>query len=568
MKKYLFISCIILITIVALLAFNSCSGKKGKNIANTGTASFNWIEYKGNDPVYKELTDTVNQYLNPILAGFYPDPSIVSVGEDFYLVNSSFSFYPGIPIFHSKDLVNWEQIGYVMDRPSQLELDSLGVSRGVFAPDISYHDSTFYVLNTIVDGKGNYYVSSKDPAGPWSDPVWIAIDGIDPSFFFDEDGKVYIMNNGSPEMKPLYEGHRAIWIQEFDLSTQKFIGPRKVIINGGTDLSKKPIWIEGPHIYKVNGTYYLTAAEGGTYEDHSQVVFRSKSVWGPFIPYQNNPILTQRNLDSTRINPITCTGHADFVETNKGEWWAIFLGCRPYEGNCYNTGRETFLLPVKWVDGWPVILQGNETVPYTLAKPNLPQQPKASYPLNGNFTVRDEFNDSALGYQYYFLRTPREKWYEIKDGVLNMKLRPQPIDKLSQPSFVARRQQHVYCSVSTSLSYAPANIGDKAGLVVFQNEVSYYFIGVAKSDSGMVVQLEQGSSSGPVIITKSNITLSESNTIFLKIEARGKYYDFFYSTAPNEWTMLKENIDATLLSTLKAGGFVGACFGMYACSVR
>lgn len=552
-----------LFAIIAILAFTSCSEKKTQN-----DASFDWFEYSGNDPMYKGLSDTINQYINPILAGFYPDPSIVRVGEDYYLVNSTFSFYPGIPIFHSKDLVNWEQIGHALDRPSQLKLDSLGVSRGVFAPAISYHDSVFYVINTIVDGIGNFFVTAKNPAGPWSDPVVLDFEGIDPAFFFDDNGKAYIINNGSPVGEPIYNGHRAIWIQEFDVAAQKLIGPRKVIVNGGSDISKKPIWIEGPHIYKVNGLYYLMAAEGGTAEGHSEVIFRGNSPWGPFIPYKNNPILTQRHLDNSRLNPVTCTGHADLVETQNGDWWAVFLGCRPYEDNFYNTGRETFLLPVKWIDGWPIILQGNETVPFAVKKPDLPQQPKAAYPLNGNFTVRDEFNDSTLGFQYYFLRTPRENWYNIKDGALNIKPRPQSIDKLTQPSFVARRQQHAFCSVSTSLNYVPSNVGDKAGLIVFQNEAAYYFVGLVKSDSGLVVRLEQGTKSGAVEITKSVIKLPENNTLFLKIEARGKYYDFFYSTTSDEWTMLKENVDATLLSTLKAEGFVGACFGMYAYSVK
>jgi len=543
----------------------SCSGPdKGSQ-----TANFDWFEYTGNDPVYNSLTDSGGNYVNPILPGFYPDPSIVRVDEDYYMVNSTFSFYPGIPIFHSKDLVNWKQIGHVLDRPSQLKLDSLGVSHGVFAPDISYHDSTFYVINTIVGGIGNFYVTAKDPAGPWSDPVIVSIDGIDPSFFFDDDGKAYIMNNGLPEGEPLYDGHRAIWIQEFDLGTQKLTGPRKLIINGGADLSKKPIWIEGPHIYKVKGFYYLMAAEGGTAEGHSEVIFRSNSPWGPFIPYNNNPVLTQRQLDTARLNPITCTGHADIVETQNGEWWAVFLGCRPYESNYYNTGRETFLLPVKWINEWPIILSNNEAVPYSCMKPNLPKQSLASYPLNSNFTVRDEFNDTILGMQWYMLRTPHEKWFEIKSGALHIKPRPQPIHKISQPSFIARRQQHAYCSASTLLNYSPKNIGDKAGLVVFQHELNYYFIGIVKDESGITVQLEQGNQkeiqSDPIIITKKNIFLPDNN-IYLKIESRGKYYDFFYSTGPNQWILLKDNVDATILSTAKAGGFVGACFGMYACS--
>jgi xylan 1,4-beta-xylosidase len=202
------------------------------------SAVFEWFEYSGHDAVFAPPLPPAS-YRNPILAGFYPDPSICRVGGDYYLVNSSFSWYPGIPIFHSRDLVHWTQLGYVLDRPSQLKLDGLGVSRGVFAPAIRWHDGVFYVINTLVDAGGNFYVTARNPAGPWSDPVWLPeIDGIDPSFFFDDDGRAYIVNNGPPpDNKPLYEGHRAIWLQEFDLARQKLTGPREIIVNGGTDLT-------------------------------------------------------------------------------------------------------------------------------------------------------------------------------------------------------------------------------------------------------------------------------------------------------------------------------------------
>ena len=197
-----------------------------------------------------------------------------------------------------------------------------------------------------MDAGGNFFVTAKDPKGPWSAPIWLKeIDGIDPSFFFDDNGKAYIVNNGPPEGAPLYNGHRAIWIQEFDLAANKLIGPRKVIVNGGVDIAKKPIWIEGPHLYRIKGWYYLMCAEGGTEAGHSEVIFRSKSPWGPFEPGPNNPILTQRDLPKDRANPVTNAGHADLIEMKDGSWWAVFLASRPYSGFRYNTGRETFLLP-------------------------------------------------------------------------------------------------------------------------------------------------------------------------------------------------------------------------------
>ena len=549
-------------------ALLSCTGNETDKKLEEGYAAFDWFEYQGYDPVYESLEPSDNEYLNPILAGFYPDPSILRVKDDYYLVNSTFSFYPGIPVFHSRDLVNWTQIGHVLDRPSQLDLDSLAISFGVFAPAISYDNGTFYLVNTIVYGIGNFVVTATDPAGPWSDPVVLPFDGIDPSLFFDDDGKAYLVNNGSPDYEPLYEGHRAIWMQEFDKKKLELIGPRKVIVDGGTDIRKKPIWIEGPHVFKTNDFYYLIAAEGGTSTDHSEVVFRSKEVWGPYEPWERNPILTQRHLDPARPNPVTCTGHAGFVETQNGEWWTVFLGCTPYTEDYYNTGRQTFLLPVTWTEDWPVILQGDALVPYVHAKPDLPPQVKAPVPLNGNFELRDEFTDTTLAMTWNFIRTPWERWYELTDSKLLIKARPSPLDAMGQPSFIGRRQQHHYCSANTVLNFAPDTPGDKAGLAVFQNERNYYFIGLQLTEEGKIIVLEKGSNNGTVEIISQDISHSGMQPVYLKIDARGSFYDFYYSLEPANWLLLEKDIDATHLSTHTAGGFVGAYFGMYAYSAN
>lgn len=553
--------------LLLLLFFASCQNPVNKEIPQ-GYAAFDWFEYQGYDLIYESIEPGPDEYLNPVLAGFYPDPSIVRVDEDYFLVNSSFSYYPGIPIFHSKDLVTWTQIGHVLDRPSQLRLDSLGISRGIFAPSISYYEGTFYLVCTVVDGIGNFVVTANDPAGPWSDPVLLPFEGIDPSLFFDDDGRAYIVNNGSPEGNPLYQGHRAIWIQEFDKDSLKLIGSREMIVNGGVDIRKKPVWIEGPHIFKANGYYYLIAAEGGTGIDHSEVVFRSENLKGPFLPWIKNPILTQRNLEPKRPNAVTCTGHADIVETQNGEWWAVFLACTPYSGDFYNTGRQTFLLPVSWIASWPMILSRDKLVSYSHTKPNLENQPDAPIPLNGNFTLRDEFKDALLPLSYNLIRTPREKWYRLEDDLLLIRARNDAIDELGQPSFIGRRQQHNYCSAIVSMQYTPLDQGDKAGVIAFQNRNHYYFIGLTTRDGNMYVILEKGSTKGPVEITSSKINYELGNPLYLKIEARGKYYDFYYAIQPDDWQLLKEDIDGTLLSTNVAGGFVGTYFGMYAYSSK
>ena len=567
MKTLLLISKLVL-TAIVIISMSSCKQNKAGNKLTKEYALFEWFEYEGYDPVYERLEPEANEYLNPVLAGFYPDPSIVRVADDYYLVNSTFSFFPGIPIFHSKDLVNWTQIGHVLDRPSQLKLDSLDISHGVFAPAISYDSGTFYLVNTIVNGIGNFVVTANDPAGPWSDPVVLPFEGIDPSIFFDNDGKAYVINNGAPDYKPLYNGHRAIWMQEFDKENLEMKGPRRVIIDGGVDISKKPIWIEGPHIFKANSYYYLIAAEGGTSTDHSEVVFRSKNVWGPYVPWNNNPILTQRHLDPDRPNPVTCTGHADFVETQNGEWWAVFLGCTPYENDYYNTGRQTFMLPVTWTDNWPAILRGDNVVPYSHIKPDLPEQTRPTIPLNGNFTVMDEFTDTTLALYWNFIRTPRENWYIIADGTLSIKARPVSIDDMGQPSFIGRRQQHHYCSAATAMRYIPELAGNKAGLAVFQNEKHYYFLGLILTPEGKQIILEKGSENGATAIRSVKIDFTDGQLVYLKIEARGKYYDFYYSLEPDNWQLLEKDVDATQLSTHTAGGFVGAYLGMYAFAVE
>jgi alpha-N-arabinofuranosidase len=239
--------------------------KPTTTVAAAPLAYFNWFEYTGHDSVFDQPLPA-GTYRNPVLAGFYPDPSVTRVGNTFYLVNSTFTYFPGIPVFRSDDLVHWRQIGNVIDRPNEVSFDGLGGSRGMYAPTIRFHDGLFYVVCTSVNAGGNFLSVAKDPAGPWSDPISLPqlLDGIDPSLFFDADRKVYLLNNGLPVGPPKYEGHRAIWIQEFDLAARKVVGPRKVLINGGVDFSKHPVWIEGPHMYRHDGWYILMCAEGGT----------------------------------------------------------------------------------------------------------------------------------------------------------------------------------------------------------------------------------------------------------------------------------------------------------------
>jgi alpha-N-arabinofuranosidase len=511
-------------------------------------------------------------FTNPILAGFYPDPSICRVGSDYYLVTSSFSYFPGIPIFHSKDLANWKQIGHVMDRPEQLDLDGLGVSRGIFAPAIRFNDGVFYVTCTLVDKGGNFVVTSNKPEGPWSNPVWIPqINGIDPSMFFDENGKAFVVYNSiPPDDKPLYDGHRTIRMYEFDFAHLKVTGTERILVNGGTDLNKKPVWIEAPHIFQKDGYYYLIAAEGGTADQHSEVVFRSTSVEGPYVPFERNPILTQRHLDPKRKNPITSTGHADFVQTESGDWWAVFLGCRPYDDDYYNAGRETFLAPVKWQNGWPVINPGHEEVQYRYLFPLKPAQEAGSIPHRGNFQFRDEFEKEQLNHNWVFLRTPREKWFDLnsRKGSLAMQLRPESCAGNSNPSFLGHRQQHLQGSASVAIDFSPKAENEKAGLVIFQNEKHFYFLCKSLDGTGAAVQLYRSGDQHMELLASHALTdQHKAKPLYLKISAHGDKYSFSFATNPGQWLLLQHNVDGRFLSTKIAGGFVGCVYALYATSL-
>ncbi len=524
--------------------------------------TFNWFEYSGKNPSTTPKA-SAGEYNNPILTGFYPDPSICRVGEDYYLINSTFAYFPGIPIFHSKDLVNWQQIGHVIDRPGQLRYEGLGVSAAIFAPAISYHNGVFYVICTMVGSNGNFVVTATNPAGPWSDPTILQFGGIDPSLFFDDDGRAWVVNNDDPEGAPLYRGHRAIRLQEFDPVAKKMVGPRKVLVNGGVDISKKPIWIEGPHLYKREGWYYLMAAEGGTGPDHSEVVFRSKKVDGPYEPWSKNPILTQRTLDSHAPGAVTCAGHADLVEGPDKQWWAVFLGVRPYEGRFSPMGRETYLLPVKWTaDAWPSILPMEERIPLVHQSPNGVQLvPSSTLPLSGDFSWRDDFKEKTLSSAWIMLRTPpQDPWWKIRtegDGI-SLTPRTELLSGSGNPSYLARRVQHAQFTTSTQLE-VPKESGVSAGLAVFQNETHHYFLAVRREGTGASIYLESLNGGAAKILASAPIPADSK--IKLRITGHDAKCSFEYATATSGWKTLANDLDATLLTTDVAGGFVGATTG-------
>jgi alpha-N-arabinofuranosidase len=532
--------------------------------------SFDWFQYEGNDAVF-DLPLKENHYRNPVIAGFHPDPSIVRVGLDYYLVTSSFAYFPGLPVFHSTDLVNWRQIGHALTRRSQLKLESgERMSRGIFAPTIRYHDGLFYIITTDVDGIGNFYVTAENPAGPWSDPFPLPqVKGIDPDLFFDDDGRVYVTYNSEPQGPALYDGHRAIWLAELDLAENRVReSSKRVIVNGGVDLSRQPIWIEGPHLYKHNGWYYLLCAEGGTADQHSEVVFRTRSLDEAFVAYANNPILTQRDLDPDRPDPVTSTGHADLVMTPGGDWWAVFLGIRPYPGGFHNTGRETFMLPVHWTDEWPRILDPGVPVPWQAERPAIEPAARVEPPLTGNFTWRDEFDRSELEPGWVRLRTSDVAWAKLdpSNGELLMRALPIGLEEKTQPAFLARVQQNLAFGASTRLAL-PRTEAVVAGLAIFQSSDFNYFAGVRRTGNRFTVTLEEVREGVVSTLARSEFITSGAH-IVLGMEQRDARLSFYYTLADGGKTWLDAQVDAKTLSTQVAGGFVGVTLGLHARELR
>lgn len=533
-------------------------------------AQFEHFQYSGNDPVFDAIPE--GHAPNPILAGFYPDPSVTQVGDTYYLVNSTFSWFPGIPVFRSTDLVRWEQIGNAIDRPGMLDFDGLGMSRGVFAPTIEYNDGLFYIANTCVECGGNFILTATDPAGPWSDPVFIPeVGGIDPSVFFDVDGKMYLMNNDEPPGGSTYDGHRAIWIREIDPVTFQPVTEPVVIIDGGVRPEENPIWIEGPHIYRIGDWYYFSCAEGGTSLEHSQVILRSKSVLGPYVPYDHNPILTQRDLSDDRPNPVTALGHADFVQDAEGGWWAVFLGIRPYEVWNHNTGRETFLAPVEWRDGWPVILDKGEVLTFSVPVPAGAPMPDSVQPVSGNFTIEYTFDENEVGPEWMTPRVPTDNWYSLVDGALVIEARPVGLGDGGQPSLLARRQQHHNSEAETALLFQPKSMGDEAGLVAFHDDFNFVAIGIGLDASGQrEVRLTYNENGDKTILARRAIPDEENTPIHLKVTTAGRNHDFGFRTDRGTWTLLADDLDGRALSMERVDGFsfTGVMFGVYAVSTE
>ena len=484
-------------------------------------------------------------YQNPIIKGFNPDPSICRVNDDYYLVTSSFEYFPGLPIYHSKDLVNWEQIGHCLTRDSQLPLHKTPASGGLFAPSLRYHDGLFYVICTNVSGGGNFFCTATNPAGPWSEPIWVNIDSIDPDIFWDEDEKTYFVT----------QGNEGIRVTEIDIKTGKVLSPERLVWGGIG--GRFP---EAPHIYKKDGFYYLLLGEGGTEYMHSATIGRSKYLFGPYESCPFNPILTHANRIG-QGNPIQGVGHADLVQATDGSWWMVFLGFRvtqPY-GYYHVLGRETFLAPVDWPKGgWPQV-NGNGTVSLNMEVPTLPLQPFEKAP------ARINFDEDKLGFEWQYLRNPARENYSLTErkGFLRITASPYTLDETAPVSFVARRQTEHDFVAETLLEFNSSKENEEAGITLIQNNTHHYDVFLKKQKEQYIVQLRVKAGSLSYIAAEKVI---KGNKVKVKIEGRPLIYAFYCSRADKDKYEELGKLDTRYLSTEVASGFTGVMIGLYASS--
>ena len=522
-------------------------------------------------------------FLNPIINGGYPDPSIVRVDDDFYIVNSSFEYFPALPIHHSKDLVNWELIGYGINRPSQgtgkVNLYDVQQQGGIHAPSIRYHEGLFYIITTNVYSPAdkskptemvNFILTAKNPAGPWSDPYVIeGAPGIDPDIFFDDNGKVWFVgthDTGNPNKNGIGE----IWIQELDLNNWKLKGQRHSIWRGACG----GCCVEGPHIYKQYGRYYLMVAEGGTSYNHAVMIASSKNIEGPYDSNPKNPILTSRHLSNN--NWVHSTGHADLVQLKDNRWYMVSLGIRNEMDSTSNMGRETHLMPVVWEEAWdnwvevekgrwePVIIKWPVVAPNTGKVERNTSIPFLEKKQNINYSFYDDFTSSKLDLQWNFRRVPRENTYELnsKNKTLKLNLSPESFELRSQYNLMGFRQKETEFEYSSSMNFKPKKNFSEAGLSIFSQDDNYISFTVKKHNNKTLLNLSVKPRDQKLDVIKS-IPLKYNENIILKIVSKDNKYIYYYSLDDgNSFDVFTE----TGANLVLCKGYIGTNLGLYASS--
>ncbi|ANQ51964.1 glycoside hydrolase family 43 protein [Flammeovirga sp. MY04] len=518
-------------------------------------------------------------FTNPIIQGGYPDPSITYDGEYYYIVNSSFEYFPGLPIHKSKDLVNWEWAGYGLHRIDQcngaMNLVDVQQNGGIHAPTIRYHEGTFYIITTNVylpKEKGadaqlvNFIITAKDAAGPWSEPHIIdGAPGIDPDIFFDDDGTVWFTGTHSPD-NPTYEGEGEIWTQQLDIVNWKLKGERYYLYRGACG----GVWVEGPHVYKHDGRYYLMVAEGGTSYNHAMMIAVSDKITGPYVSNERNPILTTRNLSYD--NWVNSTGHADIIQLEDGRWYMVALGIRGDVDRASNMGRETFLTPVSWERepfwwkdpkyDWPVVSPENGRI---MKEEKLPFEEQ---PQLRNDAFVDHFDSEILNHEWNFRRVPLD-FYSIdtRNNQLVLNAINQKIGLREQYAFMGIRQKESLFDFEAKMQFNPKKEKEQAGIMINQKDDNYVSILVEKNDGNFEVSIYSNERKKEEKMVAKKILNNYKGDIIFKVKSSTKKYEYYYSLDAGEtYQLIGETKNDILLSYGWNSGYTGAYLGVYCTS--
>lgn len=501
---------------------------------------------------------------NPILPGFNPDPSIVRVGDDYYIATSTFEWFPGVQIHHSRDLVHWRLLTRPLDRVSQLDLRGVRPSAGIWAPCLTYADGLFWliytVVRTIIKDQPNYVVTAPAITGPWSEPAFLNGIGFDPSLFHDDDGKKYLVQMAiDPHRR--HNPFKGIYLTEFDPSARKLVGPRRKIFQkclGET---------EGPHLYKRNGLYYLMVAEGGTGYDHAVTVARSKNLWGPYEADPQTPVITSRGRPELALQK---AGHGSLVETQTGEWYIPHLCGRPLPLDATHTerrcilGRETALQRVEWTDdGWLRLLGGGNAPAAEVPAPALPPHPFPPDPET------DHFDTASLGLHWQTLRTPADSsWVNLTErpGFLRLYGRDS-IQSHFDLSMVARRIDRFKVRYETSLDFSPNTPWQMAGLTAFYGSENYYFLAVSRGDDHRrrLLLFTRNNQDEEQLIPDDGLILPDTGMLHLAVHLDGWNLQFFWAGKSGEFLPAGPVLDSSILSDeIASWGFTGTFIGLCA----
>ena len=513
---------------------------------------------------------------NPIIPGFYPDPSICRVGEDFYLACSSFELSPGVPIFHSRDLAHWEQISYAVTPENGFKMDKGSMVGGVMAPTLRYQNGTFYMLNANFADRGNYIVTAKDPTGPWSTPHYLDdVPGIDASIFFDNDGQCYIMGTGNVWDNGAGVMERGIWLAEYDIENFRMAGEPYTIFNSAMRGAASP---ESPHLYHIGDYYYLMIAEGGTEHYHSVVVARSKEIFAFYESCPANPVMTHRQMGFKA--PIINVGHADFVDLPDGSWYAVMLASRLIDGKCKNLGRETFICPVVWERGWPLFSPETGKVEWEYDAPA--SLPWTEYPAENSF---DNFDSDELALYWNTWGIPKEGIVSVADSCVKLKCIRQALADELEPMFgvekrddkyvsaLLRRQRNIHVIATCAMHFTPVGT-ESAGMAVIQAMNHQYHLERAVTNDRQVLRLLRYSSEYPCppyfpgFTSETSCELVaqtewDAADIVLQIEMDGETFTIRYGMSPDKLNTLCA-ADGRLINPEKVGCMAGTMVGMFA----